>query len=120
MKWLADECISTKIVSSLRGAGHDVTSVIEQSPSTKDRDILAIALQQQRLLLTGDKDFGELIFGGATQPSFGIVLMRIPDGLSHLAWPRLQEAIAHFGEGLLGRFTVIEETRLRTRPLREA
>jgi predicted nuclease of predicted toxin-antitoxin system len=119
MRWLVDECVSARLVGLLRAAGHDVAYVIEDSPSTHDTDVLEWALREQRLLLTHDKDFGELIFGGLAQSSFGVVLLRIPDTRADLVWPRLQEAIDRFGEHLFGAFTVIGETRFRTRQLTE-
>jgi predicted nuclease of predicted toxin-antitoxin system len=117
MRWLADECISAAFVASLRAAGHDVISATEIFQSAKDRDLLARATQENRLLLTEDKDFGELVFGPATLASTGVVLMRIADERSHLAWPRLEAAIGRFGETLFGRFVIVEETRFRVRAL---
>ncbi|HUJ03551.1 MAG TPA: DUF5615 family PIN-like protein, partial [Rhizomicrobium sp.] len=62
LRWVADECISAKLVAQIRAEGHDVLYVLEQSPSSKDRSVLDLAIREQRLLLTDDKDFGELIF----------------------------------------------------------
>jgi predicted nuclease of predicted toxin-antitoxin system len=115
MLWLADECISAKLVASLRAAGHDVVYAVETRRSFNDRDLLKEAMQDKRFLLTEDKDFGELVFGPAALTTTGIVLMRIADEHSHLAWPRLEAAIHRFGESLFGRFLVIEETRFRIR-----
>jgi hypothetical protein len=117
MRWLADECVSAKLVASLRDAGHDVVYAMEAYRSRKDRDLLALAAADQRLLLTDDRDFGELIFGSTALESTGVVYMRIPDERSHLAWPRLDAAITRFGESLFGRFLVVEEARFRIRTL---
>jgi predicted nuclease of predicted toxin-antitoxin system len=117
MRWLADECISAPLVEALRGAGHDVIYATEVFQSAKDRALLTYAMRERRLLLTEDKDFGELVFGPQTLASTGVVLMRIADELSHLAWPRLQAAIERFGESLFGHFVVVEDTRFRVRAL---
>lgn len=114
MRWLVDECVSAALVVALRDAGHDVAYVAEDAPSTNDSDLLEVALRDKRLLLTDDKDFGELVFGATVQRSFGVVLMRIPDQDAHLAWPRLSEAIERFGDALFGAFTVVGKTRFRT------
>ncbi len=113
MRWLADECISAKLVASLRAAGHDVVYAVEQYRGLKDRDLLEHSIREG--LITEDRDFGELIFGPAALATTGVVFMRIADERSHLAWPRLEAAIARFGDSLFGRFLVVEETRFRIR-----
>lgn len=62
MKLLVDECFDIKLVKSLRDAGYDVAYIIELAPSITDREVLEIAYQQERILITEDKDFGELVF----------------------------------------------------------
>lgn len=68
------------------------------------------------MFLTEDKDFGELVFR-LKRPVPGVVLLRIDPEKSQLKWARLESAIATFGEGLFGRYVVIEEARFRSRPL---
>jgi len=58
-----------------------------------------------------------LIFGETMHASFGVVLPRISDEHSDLFRPRVEEAISRFGERSFGAFTVIGETRFRTRLL---
>jgi predicted nuclease of predicted toxin-antitoxin system len=62
LKFLSDECCDAGIVASLRDFGHDVTYVIEQKTGSSDDEILTMAYNQQRILLTEDKDFGELVY----------------------------------------------------------
>ena len=50
------------MLSMLRDAGHDVLSVSEIYPTASDSDLITLALQERRVLITEDKDFGELIF----------------------------------------------------------
>lgn len=59
---LADESVDVPVLQALREAGYDVTSILELSPGIPDEEVLALAQQQGRLLLTVDKDFGELVF----------------------------------------------------------
>ena len=63
MNFLADESVDHPIVLRLREDGHDVLSVAEMEPSIPDETVLSRANQRGDLLLTGDKDFGELVFG---------------------------------------------------------
>jgi hypothetical protein len=60
MRFLADENFPAVAVRSLTNAGHDVVWVPEVSPSLSDRDVLALAIRETRILLTFDKNFGEI------------------------------------------------------------
>src|SRR5260370_35920338 len=73
---LADESVDRPIVERLRQDGHDTTYVAELAPSISDDDVLREANSRTALLLTEDKDFGELVFRlGRVHP--GIVLIRL-------------------------------------------
>jgi predicted nuclease of predicted toxin-antitoxin system len=114
--WLADECVAASLVRGLRGAGHDVRYIAEFAASLGDVEVIALASREGRLLLTADKDFGELVFRrGQAVP--GLILLRIDPENRELAKARLLEAIAEFGQGLFGRYIVIDEVRFRSRLL---
>jgi predicted nuclease of predicted toxin-antitoxin system len=116
VRWLADECVAAELVEHLRAAGHDAAYMAELTPSMRDEQVIDRARDDNRLLLTEDKDFGELVFHrGRLVP--GLVLLRIGSGRQELRWLRLQAVIALVGERLIGRHTVIDETRFRSRPL---
>jgi predicted nuclease of predicted toxin-antitoxin system len=116
VRWLADECVAAPLVASLRAAGHDVLYVVEAAAGLSDADVIALALRERRLLLTEDKDFGELVFrGGRAVP--GVVLMRIDPENVELKKIRLAAAIERYDEGIFGRYVVIEEGRFRSRQL---
>jgi len=59
MDFLADECCDRGLVERLRQSGHDVVYVFESRRGAADDDILAMAFDQRRILITEDKDFGE-------------------------------------------------------------
>ena len=61
MRWFADECVDAMLVSRLRVTGHDVIYVAEMASGTSDAEAIARAQADLRLLLTEDKDFGELV-----------------------------------------------------------
>ena len=68
-KLLADENIPAKAIDALRDAGCDVLSIREHAPGVVDEEVLRIAVAQGRVLVTFDRDYGELIFGqGHTPP----------------------------------------------------
>ena len=65
-------------VTALESAGHDVVWVRTTAPGSRDEDILAWAERESRVLLTFDKDFGELAWRVRLPASCGIVLFRLP------------------------------------------
>jgi predicted nuclease of predicted toxin-antitoxin system len=87
------------------------------APRAADAEVMNRADHENRLLLTEDKDFGDLVFRQA-RPVPGIVLLRIEPSRRLRKGPRLLAAIDRFGETLFGRYTVIEDARFRSRPLR--
>jgi predicted nuclease of predicted toxin-antitoxin system len=116
VRWLADECVDAGVASSLRSEGHDVIDIAAAAPSIMDIDVARLARDQNRLLLTEDKDFGELVFRLA-MPVPGLVLIRISPELRSRKAGRLRTAIEIYRGGLFGRYTVIEPGRLRSRLL---
>jgi len=116
MRWLVDECVDAALVDHLRTAGHDVACMIEVSPGASDLEALNRAQHEGRLLLTEDKDFGELVFRRMS-PVPGLVLLRIDPERRSLKWLRLEAAIGKFGESLFNRYTVVEQSRFRSRRL---
>ncbi len=62
MQFLANENIPSKSISILRNAGYDVIAIGEESPGISDRDILNRAQIEHRIILTFDRDYGELIY----------------------------------------------------------
>lgn len=116
MRWLADECVDAGLVARLREAGHDIFYAAESASGATDRDLLHQANVERLLLLTEDKDFGELVFRSRGVVP-GLVLLRLEPDMHRLKWLRLQAAIERFGDSLVGRYVVIEETRFRSRPL---
>jgi predicted nuclease of predicted toxin-antitoxin system len=82
-----------------------------------DAEVMARAQRDGRLLLTEDKDFGDLVFRRGGQVP-GIVLLRIDPAMHALKGRRLDAAIDKFGDNLFGRYMIIEEARFRSRPLR--
>jgi predicted nuclease of predicted toxin-antitoxin system len=114
VRWLVDECVAAPLVALLREGGHDVLYVAETAAGLNDADVIALALQEKRLLLTEDKDFGDLVFRRERAVP-GVVLIRIDTDNSRLKATRLAAAIDRYGDGLFGRYMVIEPGRFRSR-----
>lgn len=116
MKFLADECCDAGLVKSLRAAGHDVSYVPEHNAGSSDDEVLLMAYNEERILLTEDKDFGELTYR-LRKPSSGIVLIRMNVEDKHLKWPRLESLIENYEERLPGYFVIVHINKYRFRPL---
>jgi len=79
MKFLADENFPYPSVHTLRAAGLDVVSIQEIAPSITDTNVIAVAQQAGRTILTFDRDFGELVFRDGLRPLAGVVYFRALD-----------------------------------------
>jgi predicted nuclease of predicted toxin-antitoxin system len=115
-KFLANENVPVETVELARQSGLDFAWVTEIQPGMDDDGMLALALAEQRVLVTFDKDFGEMAFRQGKQATCGVVLFRV----------RLRDAetVAQFVVRVLsqqipweGHFSVAREGRLRTLPL---
>jgi predicted nuclease of predicted toxin-antitoxin system len=118
MRWMVDECVPPEIVVALRNEGHDVLAALESHRGQSDEFLFALAVREQRILLTEDNDFSTLAFvemSGAAIPA--IVRIRIPSERKALKIARLIEIVNAYADMLLGHYTVIDETRVRFRPL---
>jgi hypothetical protein len=116
MRFLANENFPGAAVSVLESAGHDIAWVRTAAPGTRDREVLAWAARESRILLTFDKDFGELARASALPASCGVVLFRIPMPRPSDAGRRLAELITARADWV-GHFSVVEPGRVRMRVL---
>jgi predicted nuclease of predicted toxin-antitoxin system len=115
MRFLANENFPGVAVVALEAAGHDVVWLRTAAPGTTDPDVLAWAAREERVLLTFDKDFGELARASALPAACGVVLLRIPM-LGPADVGRLADLITA-RDDWAGHFSVIEPGRVRMRPL---
>jgi len=117
MKFAADECCDSLLVAGLRGDGHDIWYAKESAQGQDDTTILEHAAQSERILLTEDKDFGELVVRLGL-PAFGIVLLRLNPADTATKLLRLRDVIQHQENRLAGSLVVVDSTQTRFRPLR--
>jgi predicted nuclease of predicted toxin-antitoxin system len=115
MNFLADEGVDFPVVQRLRSDGHEVLYVAEMDPGVSDEKVLAAANDMDAMLLTTDKDFGDLVYR-LRRISAGIMLMRLA-GLSPAAKAELMSSVVHnYGEQLVHTFTVVTPGTVRIRP----
>src|SRR2546423_14434923 len=117
MRFLADENVSRLVIERLRHEGHDVISVAETRPGATDDDVLNAADADGRILITEDRDFGEMVIRQRLGLQ-GIILLE----LDRLANATEADAVAYVvsahAERLAGNLVVVEPGRIRVRPLR--
>ena len=112
---VADECVEYEIVELLRQEGIPVLSIMESYSGIKDATVLKIAVDQSALLLTEDKDFGELVFR-LQLPHHGILLVRFSNGFDpDIKAQSVLKTITEKFEEIDNRFSVLDEHRLRIR-----
>ena len=75
-KLLADESVDHRIVKSLQENKYDIEAIVETHSGISDNEVLKIANELNAILLTEDKDFGELTYR-LKKPSKGIILLRL-------------------------------------------
>jgi predicted nuclease of predicted toxin-antitoxin system len=114
VNFVCDEGVDRAIVQRLRADGHEVVYIAELSPSSPDEQVLRLANDQRAVLVTMDKDFGELVFrlGRLTT---GILLVRAPDISTEERATLVAGVVREHGEELSGAFAVVSATKLRIR-----
>lgn len=114
MKFVADESVDFPIIERLRQEDHSVWAVVEMDVDISNALVLDHANQQNAVLLTADKDFGELVFR-LNRLSLGVVLVRLAGLPPKYKAEIVARAIAEKGEELKGAFSVITASALRVR-----
>jgi len=112
MLFLADESCDFAVVRALRDEGHDVAAVAEVARGAKDPEVVGLARDGGRILLTEDKDFGWYVYA-AGEGGVGVVLIRFPSGSRRVLGSAVVEAVRSAGDRLSHSFSVIEPGRLR-------
>ena len=116
MKFLVDESSGRSIVRYLRSQGYDVISVQEERPGIKDAEVCAWANEEERIIITNDKGFGELIFRRRI-PVQGVILLRLRDERAINRIRVISDLLKTHAERIKGHFVIVSEDSVRIRPL---
>jgi len=117
MDFLANENFPLASIKRLQDSYHDVASVIEDTPGAKDREVLTRAQQEKRIILTFDRDYGELLYHQRLSAPPGIVYFRFDPSTPFEPADILLELLRIEKVSLIGNFTVAERKRIRQRSL---
>ena len=114
MNLLCDESVDGPIVDRLRGEGHTIWYVAEMKKGISDNEVLDLANKHSSILITLDKDFGELVFRRKLT-SCGVLLIRLA-GLPNAKKAEIVSfTITSYSEQILNAFTVVTEKSVRIR-----
>lgn len=112
MKLLADENIGFRVIMPLRKQGFIIKSVLEINPGIDDIEVLSLANKENRIIITTDKDFGELVYAKKLIHT-GIIFLRLRKDSSENKLKVLQNLFETHLEELQNCFTVVQEGRVR-------
>jgi predicted nuclease of predicted toxin-antitoxin system len=112
MNFLADESCAGPVIRALRETGHDVVAIAEVAKGATDEQVLERAVNEKRVLITEDRDFGELVYARG-RPSAGVILVRFHSRARRAKPATVVEAVAKLGLRLRNVFTVVEPGRVR-------
>jgi len=113
LNFLADESCDFRVVRALRQARHDVIAISEIANRMDDAAVIDLALRERRVLVTEDKDFGQLVHAHG-HASRGVILIRYPASLRTTLSLDIVKLVEQAKEHLGKSFVVAEPGRIRT------
>lgn len=116
MRFLVDECTGPAVAVWLRKQSHEVFSVYDKRRGMSDHDILNKAYSENWILITNDKDFGEMIYR-ERRSHHGVVFLRLQDERAASKIEALQKLLEGYAHQLGDRFIVVTESYIRIGPM---
>jgi len=111
-RFLADESVDFAVVRALRGAGLDVVAIAEVLPRATDAQVIDLAVREQRVLVTEDRDFGRFVYAHGLR-TVGVIYIRYTARARNKLPGDVLEAVDRLGEKLRDRFVVLQPGRVR-------
>ncbi len=112
MRFLVDECTGSKVAKWLREQNHEVFSVFDEARGLTDDEVIERAFTEDWILVTNDKDFGEMVFRERRKHK-GVIFLRLEDERAANKIVVLQRLLENHAEKLPEQFVVATETRVR-------
>jgi len=112
LKFLVDIGVSKKVEKWLQEKGYDVKSVRDINPRAKDSEVLHLAVAENRMVITMDKDFGELVYNSGKAHS-GVLILRLEDANGAQKIMTLQKILSEHADKMENKFCVFQHGRLR-------
>lgn len=118
IKFIADVNVEKPIIDYLLGEGYDVKWVPDYNCEILDEDLLKRATVERRILITNDKDFGELVFL-QKRLSTGIILIRVKGQVVENKVKLIKRLLQNYSDKLFNHFVIITEKKLRFIPMED-
>lgn len=116
MKFLANENMPLEVIKQLKEKGYDVMRVDDVQKGMNDNSVLKLSIQENRILITFDKDFGEKVFRNG-EAAKGILLLRfVPESVDFIT--RRMISFLEKSQELENKFIVLEKDRVRIRDIK--
>ncbi len=112
MRFLVDECTGPKVAAWLRGEGHEVFSVFDEARGVEDDLLIQKAYDENWILITNDKDFGEKVYR-ERRVHRGIIFMRLEDERAANKIQVLRRLLESYADRFQDQFVVVTETQVR-------
>jgi predicted nuclease of predicted toxin-antitoxin system len=112
VRFLVDECTGPKVARWLREQGYEVFSVYEEARGMDDEEIIVKALDENWILITNDKDFGEKVHR-EDRSHRGVVFLRLKDERAKNKIETLRRLLEAYADRISDCFVVVTETRVR-------
>lgn len=117
-KFIVDESTGDKVAELLRNEGFDVVSVMSQMRGVDDLSIIQTAIMEERIIVTNDKDFGELVYHQDFKPK-GVLFLRLEDESTFNKLRVVHTIVRQYLAILEGNFVVVTERKIRKRPIKD-
>ena len=114
MKFLVDAGVGSKVEVWLKKNGYDVKAIREIDIGAKDADILRLAASDERMVITMDKDFGELVYNSEITHT-GVLILRLEDATGEEKVRVVREILTNYSDKIEKRFCVFQDGKLRIR-----
>jgi predicted nuclease of predicted toxin-antitoxin system len=112
MRFLVDECTGPAVAQWLERLGHEVFSVFDDAQGSTDDEILSRAIDEGWILITNDKDFGEMIFR-ERRTHHGVVFLRLADERTANKIDVLNKILENYSDRLAAQFVTATENKIR-------
>lgn len=113
---IADENLDARIIKAIRAIGIEVYSIAEEQSGITDEMIVEIARETNKIILTRDKDFGDIVFADR-QRGISVILLRYDNNLLPLITRRVLQLLANDGVLVRGKFITVTNTQVRSRTI---
>ena len=114
IRFIVDMGVSKKVEDWLSKNDYDIKAIRDINPRMRDIDVLRLAVTEKRMVITMDKDFGELVFNSGLN-HYGVLLLRLEDANSDKKVKTIQEILEKHEDKLQNNFCVYQNEKLRIR-----